>query len=109
MVSSPAASSPARSAQRASSLVVHAAAPAATDTPAASQAAQKTLICTSITATTLESFLAEIEEARSTGVDVIELRLDFIEGFDVMKDLERAMQACGSMPYIVTYRPTWEG
>eukprot|EP00878_Enallax_costatus_P021457 GHUV01022712.1.p1 GENE.GHUV01022712.1~~GHUV01022712.1.p1 ORF type:complete len:157 (+),score=38.76 GHUV01022712.1:635-1105(+) len=99
----------AQSAQRASSVVVQAAAPASAEAPAVSQAAEKTLICTSITAPSLEGFLAEIEEARSTGVDVIELRLDFIKDFEPMRHLEQLMQACGSMPYIVTYRPTWEG
>ena len=105
----PSVPSLARLAQRASSVVTQAVAPASTDVPAAPQIAEKTLICTSVTADSLDGFLAEIEEARSTGVDVIELRLDFIKDFEPMRDLEQLMQACGSMPYIVTYRPTWEG
>lgn len=74
----------------------------------ASAVAEKTLICTSITATSLDAFLQEIQEAQGTGVDVIELRLDFIKEFEPLKDLEQLMAAC-SLPYIVTYRPKWEG
>ena len=48
------------------------------DTGAASQQ-DGGYICTSVTATTVESFLAEIQEAAQTGVDIIELRLDFIK------------------------------
>lgn len=45
-----------------------------------------------------------------TGVDVLELRLDFLQDFEPDRDLDRLMGAAGSLgPYIVTYRPTWEG
>ena len=76
--------------------------------PAAAQAAGPALICTSVTATTMTAFLAEIKEAEASGVDVIELRLDFIQGFEPERDLEALMAAC-TLPYIVTYRPKWEG
>ena len=69
---------------------------------------EPTYICTSVTADTVGGMLAEIEEATAAGVDVIELRLDFLKDFSPETDLERLMGAC-SMPYIVTYRPTWEG
>jgi 3-dehydroquinate dehydratase/shikimate dehydrogenase len=85
-----------------------AAAPASDVAADAAPAAEKCLICTSITADSMEAFLQEIAEASATGVDIIELRLDFIKDFEPMKDLERLMAAC-SMPYIVTYRPKWEG
>lgn len=45
----------------------------------------------------------------TTGVDVLELRLDFLQDFQADRDLERLMAACSSLPYIITYRPTWEG
>jgi hypothetical protein len=41
-------------------------------------------------------------------VDVLELRLDFLQDFEPARDLEALMAAC-PLPYIVTYRPTWEG
>jgi 3-dehydroquinate dehydratase/shikimate dehydrogenase len=85
---------------------------AAQATPEASQAAwspsEPTYICTSVTADSVEGALAEIEEASAAGVDVIELRLDFLSTFDPSSDLKRLMDAC-KVPYIVTYRPTWEG
>ncbi|KAF6260878.1 type I 3-dehydroquinase-domain-containing protein [Scenedesmus sp. NREL 46B-D3] len=89
-------------------MVVRAAELAAELASDAGPASEKCLICTSITAASMEAFLQEIAEASATGVDVIELRLDFIKNFEPMKDLERLMSAC-SMPYIVTFRPVWEG
>ena len=70
--------------------------------------AERTKICTSVTAKTVPACLEEIKEAEAAGVDLIELRLDFIEAFDTARDLLPLMQACG-VPYIVTYRPVWEG
>jgi 3-dehydroquinate dehydratase len=61
-----------------------------------------------VTASSLDAFLEEIREAIATGVDIVELRLDFLKDFDPTKDLDRIMAAC-SVPYIVTYRPAWEG
>jgi 3-dehydroquinate dehydratase/shikimate dehydrogenase len=77
-------------------------------TTSSASATEKALICTSVTATSVASFIEEIKEATATGVDLIELRLDFIQDFDTQKDLQRIMDAC-TIPYIVTYRPTWEG
>eukprot|EP00775_Hariotina_reticulata_P012029 gene12029-12174_t len=89
-------------------MIAHAAAqeiPVAAAEPATDTG--KTLICTSITATTMDSFLAEMQEAAATGVDVLELRLDFIKDFDPEQHLAKLMRAC-TIPYIITYRPTWE-
>lgn len=72
------------------------------------QPSEPTYICTSVTADTVEGQLAEIAEATAAGVDIIELRLDYIKEFNPETDLQRLMGAC-SVPYIVTYRPTWEG
>lgn len=84
------------------------ASPAAAADPQAASTCGKTLICTSITASTVEAFLQEIKEASSTGVDILELRLDFLQDFEPDRDLDKLMGAC-SLPYIVTYRPKWEG
>ncbi|KXZ55471.1 hypothetical protein GPECTOR_2g1020 [Gonium pectorale] len=65
-------------------------------------------ICTSVTATTVDAFLAEIQEAAASGVDIIELRLDFLTDFDPEQHLQQLMSSC-PLPYIVTYRPVWEG
>jgi len=82
---------------------------AATETSnTAWQPSEPTYICSSVTADTVEGFLAEIEEATAAGVDVIELRLDFIKDFNPSTDLKPLVDAC-KVPYIVTFRPTWEG
>jgi hypothetical protein len=79
------------------------------DSPAAAaKAAGPALICTSVTATSMKAFLEEIKEAEASGVDVVELRLDFISDFDPERDLDTLIKAC-TLPYIVTYRPKWEG
>lgn len=69
---------------------------------------ERCLICTSVTANNLDDFIGEIHEAVNAGVDVVELRLDFLRGFDPAQDLDIIMQAC-PLPFIVTYRPAWEG
>ena len=66
------------------------------------------MVCTSVTASTMAAFLEEIKEAAAAGVDIIELRLDCISDFDAGRDLETLMAAT-PQPYIVTYRPKWEG
>jgi 3-dehydroquinate dehydratase / shikimate dehydrogenase len=69
---------------------------------------ERTLICTAITASTMEQFLADIDTVTAAGVDLIELRLDYIGDFSPEKDLDTLMSRC-TIPYIVTYRPQWEG
>ncbi|KAF5829171.1 type I 3-dehydroquinase-domain-containing protein [Dunaliella salina] len=72
------------------------------------QQPRRSSICTSVTASTVQAFLSEVQEAASRGVDIIELRLDFLKDFDASRDLEPIMASC-PMPYIVTNRPKWEG
>eukprot|EP00197_Chlamydomonas_leiostraca_P004102 CAMPEP_0202872118 /NCGR_PEP_ID=MMETSP1391-20130828/20452_1 /ASSEMBLY_ACC=CAM_ASM_000867 /TAXON_ID=1034604 /ORGANISM="Chlamydomonas leiostraca, Strain SAG 11-49" /LENGTH=542 /DNA_ID=CAMNT_0049553083 /DNA_START=98 /DNA_END=1726 /DNA_ORIENTATION=+ len=65
-------------------------------------------ITCSVTATTVQAFIDEIQEVAKSGVDIIELRLDFLKDFDTERDLKMIMASC-PLPYIVTYRPKWEG
>lgn len=67
-----------------------------------------TKLCTSLTATTVQGMLAEAEEAKRAGADIVELRIDYLESFSPEADLPVLIQKCG-LPAIVTYRPTWEG
>ena len=67
----------------------------------------RALMATSITAPSLDSFLLEMDEASTSGVDVLELRLDRIQGFDTERDLSRIMNHA-KLPYIITFRPKWE-
>ena len=66
------------------------------------------LLTTSITASTVQAALLELREAEAAGADVVELRLDFLQGFDPATDL-RTLLAGTKLPTIVTYRPNWEG
>lgn len=85
-----------------------AAAPATSQAPTGTGEGEQTMVCTSVTAPTMAAFLEEIKEAAASGVDIIELRLDCIKDFDPNRDLETLMAAT-PQPYIVTYRPKWEG
>lgn len=87
---------------------IAAAATSATHPTATSVRQDTTYIVTSVTASTVSSFLLEIEEAAASGVDIIELRLDFLTDFDPERDLDTILSA-SPLPFIVTYRPTWEG
>lgn len=78
---------------------------------AAAQQADRTLICTIVTADTLEGAFEEIKEAARVQADVIELRADYLTVFDPETDIERLLDACSAvgLPAIFTYRPVWEG
>ena len=68
----------------------------------------------SVTASTVEAALKEIEEACELGADAIELRLDFLQDLDltdpgpVLKTLLAKCKELGR-PALVTFRPEWEG
>ncbi len=70
--------------------------------------ASGTLLCTSLTAKTVDGMLAESQEALAAGADIVEIRLDYIENFNPEADLPRLLETC-PLPVIVTFRPTWEG
>lgn len=91
-------------------VAVAAASPAAqtSQLPGADPSASGTLLCTSLTASTVDGMLAEEREAAAAGADIVELRIDFLANFDAERDLPRLIQGC-SLPVIVTYRPEWEG
>lgn len=81
---------------------------AATAGGAATGAVKRSYITTSVMSTTIDAFIAEIKEAEVSGVDIVELRVDFLKNFNAEKDLERIMKSC-TLPYIVTNRAKWEG
>lgn len=68
----------------------------------------RALLCTSITGKSVEEAVAGIQKGNSSGADVLELRLDFYQNFNSVEQLEMLMKTC-ELPYIVTYRPSWEG
>ncbi len=52
--------------------------------------------------------VAELREAYSSGADIVELRLDYLQDFEPEQDLE-SLLAASQLPVIVTCRPDWEG
>lgn len=72
------------------------------------QAHAKTLLCTSVTASTFEQALVEIRQIAEAGADLIELRLDMLTDFAVEEHLQQLL-ATTDVPKVVTMRPVWEG
>ena len=72
------------------------------------QANAKTLLCTSVTASTFDQAVTEIQQIAEAGADLIELRLDMLTDFDVEQHLQQLM-ATTNVPKVVTMRPVWEG
>jgi len=68
----------------------------------------KTLLCTSLTASTVSGMLSEAKEAVAASADIVELRLDYLQDFNPEKDLKMLLDNC-PLPSVVTYRPHWEG
>lgn len=65
-------------------------------------------VCTSITAKTISEAREQVKIAKELKADLVEFRLDFLDRFRPERDLEVLLGSC-EMPYIVTYRPIWEG
>jgi len=82
--------------------------PSSTDRVYSSTSTKQSMICVSVTATNIPDFVEEIKEACACGADIVELRVDFLNAFNPEIDLPKLMKTC-TLPYIVTYRPVWEG
>ncbi|KAL6884509.1 hypothetical protein ACP4OV_010445 [Aristida adscensionis] len=67
-----------------------------------------TLVCVPLVARTVEGMEADAAAAAAAGGDLVEIRLDFIEGFRPREHLPRLLRGC-PLPALVTYRPNWEG
>jgi len=67
-----------------------------------------TLVCVPLVARTVEEMVADAAAAAAAGSDLVELRLDFIQGFRPREHLPQLLRGC-PLPVLVTYRPTWEG
>ena len=68
----------------------------------------RTMLCTSVTASTFDQAIAEIHQIAEAGADLIELRLDMLKGFDTQKHLKQLINTTDT-PKLVTVRPEWEG
>lgn len=69
---------------------------------------KSTLLCSSLTAPSVQGMIEEAQEAKMAGADVVELRLDYLQEFRPEQDLDVLLRQI-ELPCIVTYRPSWEG
>lgn len=67
-----------------------------------------TLLCVPLVARTVEEMVADAAAAEAAGGDMVEIRLDFIQGFRPHEHLPPLLRGC-PLPALVTYRPSWEG
>lgn len=79
-----------------------------TSAPTVQQPTRRTLLCTSVTASTFEQALDEIRQISQAGADLIELRLDMLTDFNAEKHLQQMLKETDT-PKLVTMRPKWEG
>ncbi|KAK4855366.1 hypothetical protein QYF36_006495 [Acer negundo] len=67
-----------------------------------------TLICVPIMAESVEKMVFDMNKAKASGADLVEIRLDCLNGFSPREDLQ-ALITQSPMPTLFTYRPKWEG
>ncbi|KVH91369.1 hypothetical protein Ccrd_006604, partial [Cynara cardunculus var. scolymus] len=67
-----------------------------------------TLICAPIMADTVDQMLVQMNLAKSSGADLVEIRLDSLKEFSPREDIQTLIKL-SSLPTLFTYRPTWEG
>ncbi|KAL8239046.1 hypothetical protein R6Q59_015613 [Mikania micrantha] len=67
-----------------------------------------TLICAPIMTDTVDQMLVQMNLAKSSGADLVELRLDSLKVFCFREDIRTLIQS-SPLPTLFTYRPTWEG
>ncbi|XP_057857753.1 bifunctional 3-dehydroquinate dehydratase/shikimate dehydrogenase, chloroplastic isoform X2 [Cryptomeria japonica] len=66
------------------------------------------LVCSTLMGETVEQMLKQMQLAKETGADCVELRLDCLNGFDAAGDLEKLLKG-RVLPAIITCRPKSEG
>nr|XP_043627454.1 bifunctional 3-dehydroquinate dehydratase/shikimate dehydrogenase, chloroplastic isoform X1 [Erigeron canadensis] len=67
-----------------------------------------TLICAPIMADTVDQMLIQMNSAKISGADLVEIRLDSLKGFSAREDTQTLIKL-SPLPTLFTYRPTWEG
>ncbi|XP_002277395.2 bifunctional 3-dehydroquinate dehydratase/shikimate dehydrogenase, chloroplastic isoform X1 [Vitis vinifera] len=67
-----------------------------------------TLICVPIMGETIEKMVVDMSKAKTSGADLVEVRLDTLKRFNPRQDLEVLIRKC-PLPTLFTYRPKWEG
>ncbi|KAL4202573.1 hypothetical protein AMTRI_Chr02g221780 [Amborella trichopoda] len=67
-----------------------------------------TLLCVPLISHSVEDMLVQMNRAKASGADLVEIRLDHLEAFRPSEDLQRLLRD-RPLPALVTYRPKWEG
>eukprot|EP00268_Persea_americana_P020096 TRINITY_DN20350_c0_g1_i4.p1 TRINITY_DN20350_c0_g1~~TRINITY_DN20350_c0_g1_i4.p1 ORF type:complete len:560 (+),score=104.85 TRINITY_DN20350_c0_g1_i4:223-1902(+) len=67
-----------------------------------------TLLCVPLVSKSVEEMMDEMRRAKSSGADLVEIRLDHLQSFRPRPDLEILLKD-RLLPALVTYRPKWEG
>ncbi|XP_009624049.1 bifunctional 3-dehydroquinate dehydratase/shikimate dehydrogenase, chloroplastic-like isoform X3 [Nicotiana tabacum] len=68
----------------------------------------QTLICAPIMADTVDQMLNLMQNAKTSGADLVEVRLDSLKSFNPQSDIDTIVKQ-SPLPTLFTYRPTWEG
>ncbi|XP_026429368.1 bifunctional 3-dehydroquinate dehydratase/shikimate dehydrogenase, chloroplastic-like isoform X2 [Papaver somniferum] len=71
-------------------------------------ATYSTLICAPIMGKSMNQMILDIDKAREIGVDMVEIRLDYLSSFNPYQDIQILIKSC-TMLTLFTYRPKWEG
>lgn len=62
-----------------------------------------TLICAPLMAESIDQLLIEMRKAKSSGADLVEIRLDYLKSFSPDHDLQVLIKDC-HLPTLFTYR-----
>ncbi|MCL7043078.1 hypothetical protein MKW94_003507 [Papaver nudicaule] len=68
-----------------------------------------TLICAPIMGKSMTQMFTDMDEAKEIGVDIVEIRLDYLSSFNPHQDLPALIKNCSTMLTLFTCRPKWEG
>lgn len=67
-----------------------------------------TLICVPVMADSVEEMVIQLDKAKSSGADLVEIRVDGLKNLSPHEDLKTLIKA-SALPILFTYRPKWEG
>lgn len=62
-----------------------------------------TLICAPVMAGSVKEMVTQLDEAKSSGADLVEIRLDSLKNFSPREDLKTLIKA-SALPTLFTYR-----
>ena len=79
------------------------AAPAAAKMESEGMGKNSTLICAPLMADSVHQMLVAMNKAKSSGADLVEVRLDSLKSFNPSQDVETLVKRC-PLPTLFTYR-----